>query len=170
MGGVRGFFWGVWVVFLGGVHGFSGGCAWFFLGGVCMVFSRGHAWFFLGGACVGYDELRSMSGRCASYWNAFLLICWILRRWHYTIKCCLVCEHHKYMDFNVLRATISGNSTTSRWLNYFPFILQTNFNQSVTLKTTNVTWTMNHALVLLVFVMCINNALCLQVWNIKTWR
>ena len=30
-----------------------------------MVFSGG-------GACVGYDEIRSMSGRYASYWNAFL--------------------------------------------------------------------------------------------------
>ena len=26
----------------------------------------------VGGACVGYDEIRSMSGRYASYWNAFL--------------------------------------------------------------------------------------------------
>ena len=25
------------------------------------------------GGCVGYDEIRSMSGRYASYWNAFLL-------------------------------------------------------------------------------------------------
>ena len=48
-GGMRGFFWG-------GMHGFF----W----GACMVFS--------GGVCVGYDEIRSMSGRYASYWNAFL--------------------------------------------------------------------------------------------------
>ena len=27
---------------------------------------------FSGGACIGYDEIRSMSGRYASYWNAFL--------------------------------------------------------------------------------------------------
>ena len=26
------------------------------------------------GACMGYDEIRSMSERCASYWNAFLLL------------------------------------------------------------------------------------------------
>ena len=32
--------------------------------GVCVV---------VGGACIGYDEIRSMSGRYASYWNAFLL-------------------------------------------------------------------------------------------------
>ena len=42
--------------------------------------ARGHAWLpgggcvvaGGGGACVGYDEIRSMSGRYASYWNAFL--------------------------------------------------------------------------------------------------
>ena len=33
---------------------------WFYLGG--------HAWFYSG----GYNEIRSMSGRYASYWNAFL--------------------------------------------------------------------------------------------------
>ena len=32
----------------------------------------GRAWLQGGGACVGYDEIRSMSGRYASYWNAFL--------------------------------------------------------------------------------------------------
>ena len=26
------------------------------------------------GACIGYDKIRSMSGRYASYWNAFLLM------------------------------------------------------------------------------------------------
>ena len=36
----------------GGVHGGGGAC---------------------GGACMEYDEIRSMSGRYASYWNAFLL-------------------------------------------------------------------------------------------------
>ena len=52
-----------------GVHGCQGrGCAWLLGGmcgcqGVCVV-----AW----GACIGYDEIRSMSGRYASYWNAFL--------------------------------------------------------------------------------------------------
>ena len=70
---------GVWllggcVVARGGVHGCQGvcmvvGCVWFLGGmrgcwGACMV-ARG--------ACVGYDEIRSMSGRYASYWNAFLL-------------------------------------------------------------------------------------------------
>ena len=57
----------------GGMRGCSGGHAWLLPGRACMVFAGGHAWFFLGGACVGYDEIRSMSGRYASYWNAFLL-------------------------------------------------------------------------------------------------
>ena len=54
----------VWF-FLGGMHGFSRGGMHGFFWGACVVFSRG--------ACIGYDEIRSMSGRYASYWNAFLL-------------------------------------------------------------------------------------------------
>ena len=38
------------------------GCVW--LWGACMVAG--------GGACIGHDEIRSISGRYASYWNAFL--------------------------------------------------------------------------------------------------
>ena len=60
-GGHAWFFWGACMVFLGGLHGFSGGHAWFFWGGMHGFFS-----FF------GYNEIRSMSGRYASYWNAFL--------------------------------------------------------------------------------------------------
>ena len=57
----------------------AGGCAW---QGVCMagggVQGKGHAWWeaLHGRARMlpgGYDEIRSMSGRYASYWNAFLL-------------------------------------------------------------------------------------------------
>ena len=88
---MRGCSGGACVVALGGGHVrcCSGGWGhvWFYLGG--------HAWFYLGGgmhgfirgACVvlfrgdvrgffsffGYNEIRSMSGRYASYWNAFLL-------------------------------------------------------------------------------------------------
>ena len=36
----------------------------------CMVVGGVHGWW---GGCVGYNEIRSMSGRYASYWNAFLL-------------------------------------------------------------------------------------------------
>ena len=57
-GGVYGFIQG------GGMHGFIWGHAWFY-SGACMVFFS----FF------GYNEIRSMSGRYASYWNAFLLMC-----------------------------------------------------------------------------------------------
>ena len=47
--------WGACIV-AGGMHGGSG---------TCMVAG--------GVACVGYDEIRSMSRRYASYWNPFLL-------------------------------------------------------------------------------------------------
>ena len=40
----------------------AGGCVW--LAGACVVV----------GGCIGYDEIRSMSGRYASYWNAFLFL------------------------------------------------------------------------------------------------
>ena len=79
-------------LYLGGMHGFIGGHAWFYSGGVhgfiqgaCMVLFGGHVWFDLGGmrgfiwgACMVFfsffrcNEIRSMSGRYASYWNAFL--------------------------------------------------------------------------------------------------
>ena len=39
--------------------------------GGCVVVGA-HAWLL--GGCVGYDEIRSMSGRYASYWNAFLFV------------------------------------------------------------------------------------------------
>ena len=74
-GGVHGFCqggaWCAWFL-LGGVHGFCWGACGFFRG-VCMVFSGGACMVFPGrGACIGYDEIRSMSGQYASYWNAFL--------------------------------------------------------------------------------------------------
>ena len=50
----------------GGVRGYSGGCAWLLPGGVRGC-SGGRAWD------IRRDtEIRSMSGRYASYWNAFL--------------------------------------------------------------------------------------------------
>ena len=61
----------------GGMHGCSGGHAWL-LRGACMVLFGG-AWvvLFRGGvrgffSIFGYNEIRPMSGRYASYWNAFL--------------------------------------------------------------------------------------------------
>ena len=47
--GVRGFFGGMCVVFLGGMRGWWGGMH-------------------------GFSGIRSMSGRYASYWNAFLFL------------------------------------------------------------------------------------------------
>ena len=75
-GGMCGFIQGGMCGFIRGVHGFIwggvvlfGGHAWFYL--------RGYAWVFQGGvhgffSLFGYNEIRSMSGRYASYWNAFL--------------------------------------------------------------------------------------------------
>ena len=90
-GGVHGFIRGACVVLFGGCAWFySGGHAWFysgvhgFIGGACMVLFGG-AWFYSGGmhgfiwggmhgffSFFGYNEIWSMSGRYASYWNAFL--------------------------------------------------------------------------------------------------
>ena len=79
VGGMHGC-WGACMV-AGGMHG-CGGCmvargdAWL-QGG--MHGCRGHAWL-PGGAwlpgCVGYDKIRSMRLRYASYWNAFLFTDW----------------------------------------------------------------------------------------------
>ena len=74
LGGMHGSIWGACVVLFGGMHGFIwgacmvlfGGCAWFYLGGM-----RGFIWGGMHGF-FGYNQIRSMSGRYASYWNAFL--------------------------------------------------------------------------------------------------
>ena len=57
------------MVLFGGVHGFIGGCVWFYLGGMHGFIWGGMRGFF---SFFGYNEVRSMSGRYASYWNAFL--------------------------------------------------------------------------------------------------
>ena len=71
----------------GGVHGFIRGGMHGFIWGACVVLFWGHAWFYSAGGMrgfiqrgawvvffsfSGYNEIRSMSGRYASYWNAFL--------------------------------------------------------------------------------------------------
>ena len=58
------------VVFRGGMHGFIGGHG-FIWGGMCGFIWGGMRGFF---SFFGYNEIRSMSGRYASYWNAFLLL------------------------------------------------------------------------------------------------
>ena len=78
---------GACVVAPGGMHGcFRGvcGCSWgggmCCCSGGCMVArgmrgcSGGHAWLLWGDVRVFSDETRSMTGRYASYWNAFLFI------------------------------------------------------------------------------------------------
>ena len=54
----------------GGVHGARGPCM--VAGGVCGCGGVRGGWG--GGACVGYDKILSMSGRYASYWNAFFFL------------------------------------------------------------------------------------------------
>ena len=54
----------------GGVHGFIQLGMHGFIQGACVVlFGGGMHGFF---SFFGYNEIRSMSGRYASYWNAFL--------------------------------------------------------------------------------------------------
>ena len=78
-GGCAWFYSGwVCVVALGGMHGCSGGACVVLFREACVVLFGGHAWFYSGGGMhgffsfFGYNEIRSMSGRYASYWNAFL--------------------------------------------------------------------------------------------------
>ena len=97
-GGMCGFIGGcVWFYSVGGMCGFIWGHVWFYLGegmhgfiqwGACVVLFGGHVWFYLGEGMHGfiqggmcgffsffrYNEIRSMSGRYASYWNAFLYL------------------------------------------------------------------------------------------------
>ena len=59
----------------GDIHGCSGGHAWLLWGGMRGCSGGGHAWLLWGGGMHGFfDEIWSMSGRYASYWNAFLLL------------------------------------------------------------------------------------------------
>ena len=72
--GEHAWLWGGMCGCWGGMHGCQGACGCW---GACMV-AGGHAWLGgmcgRGGACVGYDEIRSMSGRYASYWNALMYV------------------------------------------------------------------------------------------------
>ena len=68
---VCGFIRGACVVLFGGHVWFYSGGAWFYLGACVVLFRGGMHGFF---SFFGYNEIRSMSGRYASYWNAFLLL------------------------------------------------------------------------------------------------
>ena len=70
VGGMHGFIRGEWVVLFGGHAWFYlGGVRGFIWGGVCGFIRGGMRGFF---SFYGYNEIRSMSGWYASYWNAFL--------------------------------------------------------------------------------------------------
>ena len=114
-GGVRGFIRGhVWF--------YSGWRAWFYSGGTCVVLFWGACVvLFWGGACVvlfrgggmcgffsffGYNEIRSMSGRYASYWNAFLFM--IENTISHRLPLCMVCQ-------NFLISWKKTEFTVSRW-------------------------------------------------------
>ena len=60
----------------GGMHGCSWGACVVALRGACIVAPGGCAWLLPGGVhgIRRHMEIRSMSGRYASYWNAFLFI------------------------------------------------------------------------------------------------
>ena len=77
VGGMHGFIWGVCGFIWGHAWFYSGGMRGFIWGACVVLFGGGCAWFYLGGhSCFfsffGYNEIQSMSGRYASYWNAFL--------------------------------------------------------------------------------------------------
>ena len=93
-GGGHAWLWGACVV-ARGMCGCWGVCV--VVEGACMVargacvVARGHAWLqghvWLMEGCVGYDEIRSMSGRNVSYWNAFLLeTCFLVIIWNIFLK------------------------------------------------------------------------------------
>ena len=75
LGGMRGW-WGACMV--------VGVCVWLWevcmVVGACVVVGGGgmRGWWgacmIVGGTCIEHDEIRSMSRRYASYWNAFLFI------------------------------------------------------------------------------------------------
>ena len=78
LGGMHGFIWGACMVLFGGHAWFYSGGMHSFIWGVCMVLFGGMHGFIQGGMHgffsfqFGYNVVRSMSGRYASYWNAFL--------------------------------------------------------------------------------------------------
>ena len=90
-GGMCGFIQGACMVLFLGVGGhawfYSGGHVWFYSGACMVLFGGGVCGFF---SFFGYSEIRSMSGRYASYWNAFLCILFFdfffdLRKFHFEL-------------------------------------------------------------------------------------
>ena len=113
--GVRGCSGGACMVAWGG-HVWLLGGACVVARGACVVAPGGHAWLLWGGhawllrggmhgcsggACVvffsffRYNEIRSMSGRYASYWNAFLFKCFFFI--YFSLKRLAVCLPYTYL-------------------------------------------------------------------------
>ena len=109
LGGMHGFIWGACVVLFGRA------CVVLF-GGACVVLFGGHAWFYLGGrhawfysrggvrgffSFFRYNEIRSMSGRYASYWNAFLYVFLVF--------------HHSYLKQTALLKFLSNQKQFNKY-------------------------------------------------------
>ena len=120
MRGMCGFIGGhVWF-YLGGMHGFIWGACMVLFGGACMVLFGGHAWFYLGGhawffwggmhgffSFFRYNEIWSMSGWYASYWNAFLF-------WLCLLLSCILWMSSSPPSFGKLKSVLTW--CTDGWL------------------------------------------------------
>ena len=96
-GGMHGFIWGAYVVLFGGHAWFYSGACVALLGGMHGFIQGGMHGFIWGGmqgffSFFGYNEIRSMSGRYTSYWNAFLFLLFLF-------PCSLRCFRVKPIQF-----------------------------------------------------------------------
>ena len=99
-----------------------GGCAWLLRGGACVVFLGGMHFFggvcvvFSDGACIGYDEIRSMSRRYASYWNACLLKCafWSFK-YQLVQRISIICVHILKKAFRDMTMKNENNCPLWTW-------------------------------------------------------
>ena len=94
----------------GGMHGCSRGHAWLLWGGMCGCSQGGMRGCSRGGLHGFFDEIRSMSGRYASYWNAFLFERWAKWRNHLHRFSCL--------DFLINQASRSKNGLQPQLIRY----------------------------------------------------
>ena len=78
------------------------------------------------GGCIGYDEIRSMSRRHASYWNAFLClkIIGIPRSSKHGFKlwCCMLEKSCFYLNSKLLDCTVKQLSDLSTKCRFFMII------------------------------------------------
>ena len=106
---MRGFIQGACVVLFGGHAWFYSGGVHGFIWGACMVLWGGVRGFF---SFFGYNEIRSMSGWYASYWNAFLF--YILFKWHMTIFSYHMTQTFKTRMHSSRMHTVRSSSRLSR--------------------------------------------------------